>query len=616
MATRFYAPRWDGRAAAVSPAFGSQWERTTNAFRRLAPITKGATVPTSTTGGQFTKDGAAANYDVAQFQFISDPISAQTISGTFSAVFKAGESVATADASLQIVLRVVSNDGLTERGVLYAGHAAALNTTAGALGQEMATSAATRIFNAVALSSVAALANDRIVIEVGSRFHGTNTAVNSFILFGDNSGTADYALTAALTTTLCPWVEFSANITFATDLVVAGAAQAQVADNVTLTQVHSLAVAAAVQAQIADNVTVTEVAGATTLVVADAGQAQVADTVTLTQVHALAVAGAAQAQVADTISLTQVHSLAVAAASQTQTADAPVLTQVHSLVVAGAVQTQTADNVTVTAVAGETTLTVANATQAQTADSVSLTQVHALVISSALHDHVAGSVSLTQNHVLGVQSATQSQAADNVVLDAGAIDLVVASAVHAQIANSVTLGGPGERMPLNTHELPLAQLLLECLEEVLTVDHPNPPLHFSLRVGQVAFDLSEREDLCCEGLAYVKINSAYPSDNFPEPTDTYSPCGGGGWAADLEMGVLRCAPVGTLEYMPTDEDWTAAAEQVAHDAAALRQAVACFRDRLDPTAPWVARAWAPIGAEGGCTGGSQVVTVGFINSLC
>lgn len=218
MATRFYLPRWDGRAGAVSPAFGSLWAQTTNAFRRLLATTKGATTPTSTTSGDFTKTGSTSNWDVAQFQFTSDTLDvAQTITGTWSGVLRLGETAAAADLSLQATLRVVSLDGTVERGVLYAGHAAALNATAGALGQEAGTTAATRLIPAgTALSSVAAQPGDRIVLEVGTRSHVATTGQGAFIQFGDNSATADHDLTAGATTSLVPWVELSQTLTFGT----------------------------------------------------------------------------------------------------------------------------------------------------------------------------------------------------------------------------------------------------------------------------------------------------------------------------------------------------------------------------------------------------------------
>lgn len=218
MATRFYMPRWDGREADVAPAFGSGWERTTNAFRRLAPTTKGASTPLSTTSSQFTKDGAAAGYDVLQMQLVSARLNPQTISGTFTAVVRGGESATAADASLQIVLRVVSRDGTTERGVLYAGHAETLNATSGAVGQEFGTTSMTRIYPATALSPVATVPGDRLVIEVGQRFHGTNTGVSGFMTFGDSSATADHTLTAGVATALCPWLELSADLDWQPDL--------------------------------------------------------------------------------------------------------------------------------------------------------------------------------------------------------------------------------------------------------------------------------------------------------------------------------------------------------------------------------------------------------------
>ncbi|WP_328339535.1 hypothetical protein [Micromonospora sp. NBC_00421] len=215
MATRIYLPRWDGRQAPVTAGVGAAWDRTTNAWRLLAAVTKGATAPLSTVGTDYTKDAAAAGYNVLTAQFVSAPLAAQTISGSFSAVVRAGESASAADATLQVVIRAVSADGATERGVLYPGHAAALNTTADAIGQEMGTAAATRVFPAsTALSSLAVLAGDRLVVEVGARFHGINTGVNAFMQLGDATATADHTLASGATTSLCPWVELSADLTF------------------------------------------------------------------------------------------------------------------------------------------------------------------------------------------------------------------------------------------------------------------------------------------------------------------------------------------------------------------------------------------------------------------
>lgn len=222
MPTRFYIPRWDGRAAAVSTAAGSQWQQTANSFSgataRLAATTKGATAPTSTTSANFTKAVTTQPWNTLQMQAVSDTLSvAQTIAGTFSAVFRIGETTTAADVSLQVVIRVVSQNGAVQRGVLYAGHVAANNATAGALGQEAATTAATRVIPAgTALTPVGAYPGDRIVIEVGTRSTATTTGASGFLTFGDNSGTSDHALGTGNTTALVPWVELTQTLTFGT----------------------------------------------------------------------------------------------------------------------------------------------------------------------------------------------------------------------------------------------------------------------------------------------------------------------------------------------------------------------------------------------------------------
>src|SRR5687768_14387744 len=98
-------------------------------------------------------------------------------------------------------------------------------------------------------------------------------------------------------------------------------------------------------------------------------------------------------------------------------------------------------------------------------------------------------------------------------------------------------------------EFDLANTLLDCLTEALAAN-PNPPLRACLRVGEeVAQDISLYEDDCCEGLAYVKVNTMYPSDNFPDPQERpRGNCLTESWVVDLEMGVFRCAPTGTAEH--------------------------------------------------------------------
>lgn len=211
MPTRFYLPT-TAQAAPVSPAFGSQWNNTGSASRRKTSTTK-ANTPTTDDATPLTV-GSTATTNRLSHQWVSDPIGAQTISGTLSAVVICAESATSANASLQVVVRVVSNDGSTERGVLYAGHAAANNSTSGTLGHEMGTSAQTRIIpSGTALSSVTTQDGDRIVIEMGARFNNS-TGTTQYVQFrlGDPSATSDLALTASQTPTGAPWVELSPTI--------------------------------------------------------------------------------------------------------------------------------------------------------------------------------------------------------------------------------------------------------------------------------------------------------------------------------------------------------------------------------------------------------------------
>jgi hypothetical protein len=166
--------------------------------------------------------------------------------------------------------------------------------------------------------------------------------------------------------------------------------------------------------------------------------------------------------------------------------------------------------------------------------------------------------------------------------------------------------------------LPMAELLLTCFCEALTVQHTaaNRPAHCCLRVGEsVSADASPYEDLCCEGLAWVRIDSIFASnDEFPNP-DTQVPvtgCGVSAWGVVLEMGVLRCAPTGSTTAVPTCSEWTALAVNVTNDARAMRDAICCLTAQLDPSSVAIG-SWNPLPTTGGCAGGSWQISVQIAN---
>lgn len=222
MSSKFYLPHDIGGTgtypdAPVTPAYGSQWDVVPALVKRIGTLTSKSNTTIAAENDADFAETSATVVNVLHRQYVGQQFGvAQTISGTVSAVIRTAETSAqggTADASLQLVVRVVSSDGTIERGVLYAGHTAALNATVGALGEEIPTTAASRIIPGVTLASLAVLATDRLVIEFGHRAHNTiTTAVGCRLSYGDPTATSDFTLTSGTTTSLVPWVEFSQDL--------------------------------------------------------------------------------------------------------------------------------------------------------------------------------------------------------------------------------------------------------------------------------------------------------------------------------------------------------------------------------------------------------------------
>jgi hypothetical protein len=197
-----------------------------------------------------------------------------------------------------------------------------------------------------------------------------------------------------------------------TDLEPDDAAQAQAAEEPSLTQTHVLAAADAGQGQSAESPALTQVH---VLEPDDAAHAHTADQSSVTVVSTLVPDDAAHTQTVDEPALSQAHSLAAADSTHTASAESPGLTQAHSLVSADASHTQTADQPAVTQAH---VLAPADAGQAQTAESPPLTQAHQLAAADALHTQAAEQPSLSE---------------------AGPSDLFPADALHAHRAEQPTL---------------------------------------------------------------------------------------------------------------------------------------------------------------------------------
>lgn len=167
----------------------------------------------------------------------------------------------------------------------------------------------------------------------------------------------------------------------------------------------------------------------------------------------------------------------------------------------------------------------------------------------------------------------------------------------------------------DTMVLPIAENLLACLCEAVA-EAPNPPASCCLRPGvTVAQGVSEHEDECCEGLAWVRVSRVWPTGSevgFPAINDDPFNCSPISYGIEMEMGIYRCAPTGDERNLPTCDEWTATTEQILDDAASMRRAWCCFRDNYDNSAKLVGQ-WIPVMVQGGCTGGTMTI---MIESYC
>lgn len=205
MATRLYLSR-DILPGVTFPTADAGWEKTTGALTgRLRGNSSDPNGNTST--GNIAAQGTSGN-DTLLTRFLSAPLDVnQTITGTVKGQAQFLESAAGLDARSQTMIRVIKPDN-TVRGTLLAMDTAAL-------ANEFATALTNRRIPRVAgtaLTSVAALAGDRIELAIGARQHAT-AAGNFAQRLGVGLG-SDLAEDETATVAANPWVEFSQNLTF------------------------------------------------------------------------------------------------------------------------------------------------------------------------------------------------------------------------------------------------------------------------------------------------------------------------------------------------------------------------------------------------------------------
>ncbi len=209
MATRFYFNVTKAADLALSRPLNGFWEVNASVLqttRRLTTTRYGGAVigPTVTVG-----NGTNPN-DQLWFQGISDPLAAQTISGTLTGVMVVRESNTSANLTTKVRIYVVNKSG-TVVATLYDG--------SGQSTEWNSPSANTRgfwDFGSASISSYTCSGGDRIVVEIGCRVASTRTADTAYMYLGDQSTTSDLPTGDASSNnqTLSPWIQFSGNLTF------------------------------------------------------------------------------------------------------------------------------------------------------------------------------------------------------------------------------------------------------------------------------------------------------------------------------------------------------------------------------------------------------------------
>lgn len=157
-----------------------------------------------------------------------------------------------------------------------------------------------------------------------------------------------------------------------------------------------------------------------------------------------------------------------------------------------------------------------------------------------------------------------------------------------------------------------AALLLACLQ-VAAEAQPSVPSNFIFLPGSQADpDLSAYEDLCCSGTAYVRVAQAAPASMTITSTDSgETPCQPLAWNAVLELGIMRCAPSGTISHIPTAAQWSAAHQLMMQDFTTMVAAFNLFRAQYDLDQMFLGD-WQPVGPNGGCLIGTMPVTTQVI----
>lgn len=155
--------------------------------------------------------------------------------------------------------------------------------------------------------------------------------------------------------------------------------------------------------------------------------------------------------------------------------------------------------------------------------------------------------------------------------------------------------------------IPTAALVLACLRDEALLN-PKPPAIIGFRTGTTGQPLGGLdEDECCDGAAAVRIIRTYPSWGAPVPATTSVSCAQP-QAVQFELAMWRCAPMGTMEAPPSQDEWDELHVDLLNDRLTLMATVCCVQRQLDQRSV-VYGDWAPVETEGGCVGSALTIDV-------
>lgn len=219
MVTRFYFATSDPAPVAVTAS--ASWEQIGNAQNYKLRTYAASSRFYAGGAASAAKSSATTTWDILNAYFVTDPVKAGTLSGTFSLAAFPTQDLAANDMYMQVVIKVVSNNGVTVRGTAYAGQAATtVSATPSAPNAELSvTTFRSRYLKDIALTPVAMQDGDRIVVEMGVRSCVATSGGTSNFFWSDAEDGADLDFVAdllssnfAVNNMLRPWIEFSADV--------------------------------------------------------------------------------------------------------------------------------------------------------------------------------------------------------------------------------------------------------------------------------------------------------------------------------------------------------------------------------------------------------------------